>query len=804
MLSGTPALPQLLASGEAPVVSTASAKQTLRSLESVLIDLEATYRVSIVFDHALVENKQVEAELLLTDDLEASLSQLLRPFGLESREIEKGVYVIKAPAKRRKKVSKLKQSPASTSLAFPKSPRTLPSNLLVATPTTVEKTITGQVTDLSTGETLPGVNIVVKGTTVGTVTDIDGNYRLTVANEVTTLVFSSIGYERVEESVNGRSTINLSLAPDIQSLSEVVVIGYGTQEEKDLTGSVSSLEVDDVNRVGVASADQILQGRVAGVNVKQASSAPGGLTSVRIRGSNSFTGSNEPLYVINGVPVFNDAQELNTYAGPGTVGAQRINPQNPLSFLNPSDIASISVLKDASATAIYGARGSNGVIIITTKRGKSGKASIDFNAYYGVQNLGLKPDLMNARELAMYNQMHVGNPNSREQEYYFDAPPGELGEGTDWMEVVTRENAPIQDYNLGVSGGSDAIRYSIGANYFNQQGLMQQSSLKRYSIRTNIDADIGERLTIGNSLVASRTINDFAWVDGTANGNFGMGSVMAALGTFPSLDVYDENGNYNSNQRDATSFRAPYITNSPLALLLEQQDLRRTNRVLANLYANYSILDNLSLRVSVGGDVEARDNTVYYTRELLQGPRLIASSANRENFINENTLNYSLVSGKHAIEALGGFTIQQQDVNSFFLQEVNFPFDRLGADAQGQGDLTSAPGNRNRWSMVSYLGRINYEFAEKYLLTASVRADGSSRFATNNKWGVFPSAAVAWRVSEEEFLQNNEAISNLKIRASAGTVGNTEIGTNQSILQIGDDRYSFGGQQVTTFFPSSN
>jgi TonB-linked SusC/RagA family outer membrane protein len=669
-------------------------------------------------------------------------------------------------------------------------------------------TITGKVTSLDDGEGLPGVNVVVKGTSKGTVTDVSGFYTIDVSSVESVLSFSSVGYVSEEILVGNQTVIDLTLSPDLQSLEEIVVIGYGTQERKDLTGSVSTLDASEVRDMNIASPDQMLQGRLAGVNVKQASSAPGGLTSVRIRGSNSFLGSNEPLYVIDGIPIFNDAQELTTYGGPGTTGGdQRINPENPLVFLNPADIESINVLKDASATAIYGARGSNGVIIITTKRGKAGQSKLDVDFYQGWQDAINLPEMMSTTQLQDYYNQHQDNPASRE---YKAAMTGDYAfadslPSTNWLEEMTRQGASITNLSVTASGGNDKLRYSTGGNYYQQDGVLQASDIKRFSLRVNLDADITDRISVGTSLIASRAVNNFAWVDGTANGIFGMGSVMAGMLFFPFHDVYDDNGQpFRNNAAPAQKIiRSPYPMNHPIGLLTEQTDLRKMNRMLGNFYGKFNITDNLYLKVSIGGDIEARDNSIYYTRLLTQGPRLIRQSSNKENFINENTLNYSYVTGDHSIDAVAGFSIQQNDALTFFSQDTSFPFDRLGADADNQGEIINTTSSfRSRWTMASYLGRVNYGFKGKYLFTASVRADGSSRFAEDNKWGVFPSGAFAWRMSDEAFMSQVDAINNLKLRASIGVTGNSEIGTNQSNLRLGNSRYSFGGAQVNTFFPS--
>ena len=796
--------PRLLTENRSPVQ--VAAQPSMVALPDVVQQLEETYQIKINYRNSVVEQRKLtttQATQLLSlepGSLVRQANRTLQAAGLQLKHYQEKYYML-----------------------VPYNPKELPGKVAgqrptVAAPSPVirqtvyqavalEKTITGTVTDLSTGEGLPGVNILVKGTSIGTITDVDGNYRLTTPDDAETLVFSSVGYISEEVAIDNRTTINLEMAPDIQSLSEVVVVGYGTQDKEDVTGSVSTLDVSDVKGVNITSADQLLQGRLAGVNVKQASAAPGGLTSVRIRGSNSFLGSNEPLYVIDGVPVFNDAQELTTYGGPGTTGAQRINPENPLAFLNPADIESINVLKDASATAIYGARGSNGVIIITTKRGKEGQSKFDVDFYRGWQSAINLPDMMSTLQFQDYYNQHQNNSNSQEYDptrtepYAFaDSLPS-----TNWLEEMTRAGAQVTNLSLTASGGNEKLRYSVGGSYFDQDGVLKASSIQRFSMRINLDANVNDWLEVGNSLIASRAVNNFAWVDGTANGIFGMGSVTAGMLMFPFHSVYDENGDpFRNNAAPANSLmRSPYPINHPLALLTEQTDLRNMNRMLGNFYGKINFTENLSLKVSIGGDIESRDNTIYYTSFLTQGPRLIRQSNNKENFINENILNYQFTSGDHSIDALAGFTVQSNNALNFFSQDTGFPFDRLGADADGQGAvINSTESFRTKWTMASYLGRLNYQYKGRYLVTGSIRADGSSRFAEGNKWGVFPSGAVAWRVSEEPFMQPLEAVSNLKIRASYGITGNSEIGTNLSSLTLGNGRYSFDGRQVNTFYPS--
>ncbi len=782
MLSGPPSLPQLLASGEAPVVSTASAKQTLRSLESVLIDLEAAYRVSIVFDHALVENKQVEAELLLTDDLEASLRQLLGPFGLASRKIKKGVYVIKAPTKRRKKVDKLKQGPASTSLAFPDGQRPLPSRLPVATQTVVEKIITGQVTDLENGESLPGVNVVVKGTTIGTVTDVDGNYRLTAPDDAQTLVFSSVGYVSEEIAIGNQTVINLALSPDIQSLSEVVVVGYGTQQRSDVSGSIASVSSENIKDLTVSRADQALAGQVAGVQVSQSSGVPGRGTQVNIRGVGSITAGSDPLYVVDGFPIAGD-----------------------LSTINPNDIASMDVLKDASAAAIYGSRGANGVVIITTKRSNKGGVQFNLDVYRGVQEVQRTVDVLDGDQFREY-AVRARNNSYVQQGGNVDNPdnlrPGALRiadiqattANTDWQDEIFR-TAPIQNYQLSALGGNESVKYLISGNYFNQDGIIINSGFERYSIRANVDLKLSERVRGGISL--SPTYSEFNEVDDGGRGGVITNSV-ALPAIFP---VRNPDGSYGSSLGFGNGVSG--ITN-PVAMAELIQNNSKSNRLLSNVFAEFDLLEDLTFRTSLGTDLQTNRNDYFEPDVISEGRNQTfgQSFTNlRFNWLFDNTLTYQkTLGGKHDLTLLLGYSAQEETTNSTFLQGTDFANNNV-TTLSNATEVTFFNTREETWSLLSYFGRVNYSFADKYLFTATVRRDGSSRFGANNQWGIFPSVSGAWRLSEEPFIQNLEFLSDLKLRASWGKAGNFNIPNFGSLGLMEPNNYVFGGQRAIGLQP---
>jgi len=620
----------------------------------------------------------------------------------------------------------------------------------------IEQTITGQVTDLSTDEALPGVNILAKGTSTGTVTDVNGNYRLTVADDVTTLVFSSIGYETIEVSINGRATIDLTLSPDIQSLSEVVVIGYGTVKKSDLTGSVGSVNGEELNTVAQTSVDQALQGRVAGVRITQSNAEPGGGFSVRIRGTNSITAGNEPLYVVDGLP--------------GT---------NPLNSLNPSDIESVEVLKDASATAIYGARGSNGVVIITTKQGKAGSPlTVNYNVSVGIQEPTKMLDMMNAQEyISFYNDVFSdrGNPPPFSAEDI-----STIGDGTDWQNEVLR-SAMVQDHRLSFSGGSKDTQYYLSLGYFDQDGIILNSGFQRFSGRINLTHSIGERATVGMNFNNSIENKQIARV---GNGvNAGAGIVGAALQMPPTDPVFDDNGNYAFSLQDLTN---------PVGQAETIEDNDKTTRMFGNAYIDYKLLDNLSTKINLGFSRRNMEGDFFFDTQTLLG-QLNQGQATKDfsddtDYLFEFTTQYDPNLGdNHSLSLLGGFGYQQFTSNEFSSSSRNFSSTAFGSNNLGAGEASQnlVSSDRQENTIVSGFARANYNIQDKYLLTGTFRADGSSRFGENNKVGYFPSGAIAWRISNESFFPETNFVEDLKLRASIGISGNQEIGNGRSQILLG-------------------
>lgn len=633
--------------------------------------------------------------------------------------------------------------------------------------------MSGKVTD-ENNEGLPGVNVLVKNTTIGTVTDIDGNYKLSVPDDAAILVFSSIGYITQEIPINGRTTIDVQMAEDVQSLSEVVVIGYGTVEKSDLTGAVSSLKSEDLNPGANASVDQMMSGRAAGVQISQSSSEPGGGLSIRVRGASSINASNEPLYVIDGFPIDNSP---NLASGGSAQVAENQSPRNPLNSLNPNDIESIEILKDASATAIYGSRGANGVILVTTKKGKSGELTLSYNTYTGIQQVAKKMDILSADQyIDVINDLSVAQGNDL---VFSDADIAAIGDGTDWQEQIYR-SAPVTDHNLSLSGGNEKTTVFASLNYFSQDGVVKNSGITRYIGRINLESQIGEKVDIGLNLNTS-LVMDNNGIDGI-NTNENAGPIYASLLYDPTEPIYDEDGNFAQSSN--------LTVNNPVSLISGITSENKTNRTIGNFFVSYDFFDGLSAKLNVGADRQDSRRDIYNSRLTIRGGPAggIAniSVLERSNYLMEYTMNYNKnINENHALTILGGVTYQKF-INRLFTGSISgFPSDDLRTDNLGLGDTNTdnLSSNHEENTLLSYLGRINYNLYNKFLFTGSIRADGSSRFGQNNKYGYFPSLAVGWKLSEENFIP--EYFDQLKLRASWGQTGNQEIGNYGSLLTFG-------------------
>ncbi|MBT33870.1 MAG: SusC/RagA family TonB-linked outer membrane protein, partial [Thalassobius sp.] len=658
---------------------------------------------------------------------------------------------------------------------------------------TVDETqfkITGKVTSQEDGEPLPGVSILIKGTSTGTTSDLDGNYTLNV-NDNTVLQFSYIGFETQEILVGSQTVINIQLTADMEQLDEVVVVGYGTQKKSNLTGAVTSVKAEELHETPITSIDQGLVGRASGVMVTQTSGMPGAVASIRIRGSSSLQGGNEPLYVIDGFPVYNGSGYGNTGGNARMSG---------LSTINPSDIESIEILKDASATAIYGARAANGVVLITTKSGKEGKDQITFDAYFGSQSIVKKIDVMDAYNYA--NLVNEAYTNDGLDPVYDSQKLSELQanpKGTDWQDEIFR-TAPIQNYQLTFSGGDKKLNYSISGNYFDQKGIIRNSDFKRFSGRINIDRKINDRFKVGTHLNISRTVSNAVSTDAGGNG----GVVTSAMKFNPVLPIFQDEalGIY-------TSVNTPgIIYPNPVATADEQVRENTMVRLLGNIYGEWEFLPNLTAKVSVGTDLVNTKFDTFIPSNIFESGGVASASINggyTTNWLNENTLNWTKkLSPAHSISVLGGITFQQNKYEGITASSQEYVNNVLKENALGAGAIYNQPSSSNtEWSLMSYLGRINYNIKEKYLISINARMDGSSRFGDNNKYALFPSGAFAWRLIEEDFVKSMNLFSNLKLRTSYGITGNQEIGLYNSLPTLTNTTYTIGRSLVTGFYPNS-
>jgi TonB-linked SusC/RagA family outer membrane protein len=692
--------------------------------------------------------------------------------------------------------------------------------------------ISGKVTDKLNGQGLPGVNILVKGTNSGTITNVEGDYKLSIPdNANATLVFSFIGYVTKEVSLGTQQTLDIALDADISGLNEVVVVGYGTQNKRDITGSVGSLTAKSIKDFPVTSFENAIQGQIAGVQVQEPSGEPGAGTTIRVRGLGSISGGTEPLYVIDGFPV-----AKNVDAGvQGDVSRRTVAfalpPSNPLGTINPNDIESVEVLKDASAAAIYGSRGSNGVILITTKKGKRDKKPvIGFDAFFGVQSIANKVKLMNSAQLTTYvkeaknnayvqdvagasasdNNATIYTKTTNTAYYIPDDFINPDGTDVDWQNLIF-SSAPVQSYNASLSGGGENVNYYVSGGYYNQRGIVAKSGIERYSFRVNLEANPTSKLKLGLGLNPS-----FSNLDRSPAGAPYFadppGIVYSALVTSPTVKPYNADGTIN--QRDNQSHlytedgRAASMTeaSNPLAIVDGVTDKLTQFRTFGNVFAEYQLFDGLKYKLFTGIDVNNYNRNFYRANSLLFRQATTGDPYGQSNFslnsnwIIENTLSYDKTFGKdHVISAVAGYSSQKDriDLNQVLAQK--YPDDLVPTVSGGQ--VTGGTSTREEWSLVSYLARANYAFQSKYLLTATIRADKSSRFGEGNKTGIFPSLSAGWRLSEESFLKPVTFISDLKIRGSWGKTGNFLIPNYASIGLLNPYNYVFGNNVVNGIAP---
>ena len=675
------------------------------------------------------------------------------------------------------------------------------------------KIIEGRVTDRETAEPIIGASVLVLGSTIGTVTDINGNYRLEAPENADKLIISYVGYESKVIVIGNQSVININLDPDIKNLNEVVVIGYGVQERGDITTAIASINGEDLKDQPVASFDQAIIGKLAGVQVIQKTGEPGIGTSIRVRGTGSITAGNDPLVVVDGFPLD--------------------NPSLAFENLNVNDIESIEVLKDASASAIYGSRGSNGVMIITTKKGKQGKLKVNYNGWMGFQEVSKKIDMLNAYDYALLAKDghdnayldvvpdgSVNDPNEvrpigwqQTPEDLFPYLEGQPGlTDTDWQDAIFR-TAPIANHTLTLSGGSDNVKFYLSGFYIKQDGVVINSDYQKIGTRLNLNANL-DRLELGLNFNPSFSINNRV----QAYGPFGSeGVISSALQMPPVWSVYNPDGSYNYQGNGAWRIGVDTQHNgvvNPVAIANLIDNEYRKNTLLSNVFASFEIIENLKYKISFGTTIN-EGSTNYYRPSTLplrgwqnldspSNPVAEASSTSQLNWILENTLSYQKDFGDHHFSAVAGYTIQKDHREYQWTQATNFPND-LVRTLSG-GEVVDGTSTINEWSLISLLGRIQYDYKNRYLLSAAIRKDGSSRFGDNNKWGNFPSVSAGWRISEEDFLSGTDWLSNLKLRASYGKTGNFQIGNYEHIARLETSNYILGegnGQSISGLQPSN-
>ncbi|MBX2966593.1 MAG: TonB-dependent receptor [Cyclobacteriaceae bacterium] len=637
-------------------------------------------------------------------------------------------------------------------------------------------TVTGTVSDKN--EVLIGASIIELVNKSGTITDHQGRFSLDVSAGAKIRI-SYIGYLSQEFTITESAALTVVLEEDDKLLNEVVVIGYGTVKKSDLTGSVASIKAEDFINTSISSIDQGIQGKAAGVVVSMSSGQPGAPSSVRIRGNSSITAGNEPLYVIDGVLIVLEAIGYGT--GPSL---------NPLANINPSDIESIEILKDASATAIYGTRGSNGVIIVTTKRGKQGAPVFNVSYTQSLQQLRKKIPMLNAAQLAILGNEATDNAGAPRRLIY--ASPVNLGVGTDWQDQIF-QLAPMANFQVSARGGKEGSTYAISANYFDQEGIIKNSGFTKGNIRINLDQRIS-KVNIGTSLNITRSSLQGVVTD--SESAIPSSVTSWALAFNPGLNVYDNNGDYVFENNTSQ----PAVGN-PVADINNTKQVTNSTRLLGNVFVTWDFLDAFQFKTSIGTDAVFNASKSFVPNNIKRGEGINgqAALANHEgiNWLFENTLSYKKDVGHHHFNAVIGHSMQAYRGEALFVATSDFDDNRLGYNAiQAGKKRTLLVNDVDAWQLMSFLGRLNYNLKEKYLFTVSARIDGSSKFGVGNKYGTFPSFAFAWRMKEESFLADVNTISDLKLRIGYGVVGNQSIPSYKSMGLLETTEAYFGENEI--------
>ncbi|WP_229204290.1 SusC/RagA family TonB-linked outer membrane protein [Dyadobacter alkalitolerans] len=758
------------------------------TLKEALAQLSKQAPVKFVFSSSHIPTRERVTLIANREKLAVILSHLLHPIDIEFYSTKSGFVVVK-----KKNAHTINQQ----------------INTLNIAKSAQINTVSGRVTD-EQQQPLVGVSIKVKDTTLGTITDIDGNYQLNMPDNIQgVLIFSFIGYLPAEQVVGNRTSIDVQLVPDAKSFSEVVVMGYGTQKRRDLTDAVASINTQSIKDQPLSNIAEAIAGRLPGVLVQQITGAPGSNVAIKVRGLGSINADNGPLIVLDGQPLNNGG----------------------LGLINPNDIEKIDVLKDASATAIYGSRGSNGVVMVTTKRGKAGVTRINFDYYTGLQEITKKMDVLNSQQFAEYSKdavntaylervpgASINDPNSvRPPNLRYRYARGEFPginfddpsslANYDFQDMIFRQ-APISSYQMSASGGTDKVQFAISGNYLNQDGIIKNSGIDRYSLRTNIDAQLTDKLKVGVSMSPSFTDEKRVNSDGHWSDN---GIINSALALMPFVPIYQADGTtYNGQVTYASTYNWTGVPN-PVANITEIDNKVSNLRLLGNVYAELELWKGLKYRGTFGSDL------IYLRQNYFQSSALplfnqlpptptngFAFSSQNINWVNNHTLNYDFKLGLDDSHSFGILLGMEAQKNNFEQSQVNA--NRFANDfvpTINAGTVTGGNSLQEQWSLSSYFGRFNYAFQDKYLFNASIRRDGSSRFGRNTRWGTFPSASVGWRVANEPFLKNVSVLSELKLRASYGMSGNNSFGNYAQFSLLSPDNYAFGNNLVNGLATSS-
>ena len=760
-----------------------------REIKEIIADLQQQTGIKFVFSSRAIDAQRKISINVLNIKLGKLLSEFFRPLNIDFKVLRNQVLLYRADSQN--------ESASEQKEVFPEL-------------TFMSSEVTGKVTT-NAGVPLANVSVIEKGTSNGTTTADDGSFKISVSDLKSTILFSFIGYDTREVALNGQSFLTVSLQPYSKLEDAVVVVGYGTQKKRNVTGSITSIKSDQIVQVPIISPEQALQGRAAGVQVMQSNGAPGGAVQVQIRGVNSTSANgNQPLYVVDGIPLIDPGGEQ--VPGTGGAGRPENNAGSPLATINPNDIESMEILKDASASAIYGARAANGVVVITTKSGKAGKTLFSIDYYRGIQKIQRKWDLQNAiegmvvRNEALLNTVSDFTRNINPEffnPYAFATSPAY--KNNDFQDALFR-NSPIQDINLTASGGTDKVRFLVSGNYFDQQGIFLNTNMKRFSNRVNLDLKANEKLSFG-----IRTTTSYQDGNNVTDGNPFQGTVVGAF-YFQAEQAYFPDGSYwqRPNLSSALSNRNPVFEAREYTRKIDRF------RFNGNAYGEYEIIKSLKYKATFG-----LDYTTLGQKNLnpaiprgpafeIAGPdpgagnttRMLINNANSYNWISEHTLTYNKKFGEHQLDGLLGFSAQSFTTRGVLNRgdgSLIYGLNLVGVN-NAQNLLVSESFSQS--GLVSQFARVNYNFKGRYLLTSTIRRDGSSNFGTENRYGYFPSVSAGWRISDENFFKSIRFINDFKVRASYGLTGNQNIGSFRFLSRLSSTPAVFGTSVANGFSPN--